>query len=33
MIVIPTLNQLYTSILNDLQTEYGVTISLVGRVF
>lgn len=33
MITIPTLNQLYTSILNDLQTQYGVSISLVGRVF
>lgn len=31
MITIPTLQQLYTSILNDLQTQYGVTISPVGK--
>lgn len=33
MITIPTISQLYNSILNDLQTEYGVTISLFGKVF
>lgn len=33
MIAIPTLNQLYTSILSDLETQYGNTISPVGKVF
>jgi len=33
MITIPTTKQLYDSILNDLQTEYGVSISLFGKVF
>ena len=33
MTTIPTLSQLYTSIINDLQTELGVQISPVGRVF
>jgi uncharacterized phage protein gp47/JayE len=33
MITIPTLQQLQTSILSDLQAQYGVSISLVGKVF
>lgn len=33
MITIPKTSELYNSILNDLQTEYGVTISLFGKVF
>lgn len=33
MITIPKTSDLYNSILNDLQTEYGVTISLFGKVF
>jgi uncharacterized phage protein gp47/JayE len=33
MTTIPTLSQLYNSIINDLQTELGVQISPVGRVF
>lgn len=33
MITIPTTKQLYDSVLNDLQTEYGVSISLFGKVF
>lgn len=33
MTTIPTLNQLYTAVLTDLETEYGVTISLFGKVF
>lgn len=33
MIAIPTLSQLYTSVLNDLETQYGVTISPVGKTF
>lgn len=33
MINIPTISQLYTSIINDIQTEYGNTISPVGQVF
>lgn len=32
MITIPTIKQLYDSVLNDLQTEFGVSISLYGRV-
>ncbi len=32
MINIPTINQLYTSIVSDLEAQYGVTISLVGKV-
>ncbi len=32
MIAIPTLNQLYTGIVNDLETQYGVSVSLVGKV-
>lgn len=32
MTTIPTISQLYTDILADLQTEYGVSISLVGKV-
>lgn len=31
MITIPTLNQLYTGIINDLQTQYGATISPIGK--
>lgn len=30
---IPTISQLYTSVINDIQTEYGNTISPVGQVF
>lgn len=33
MITIPTLNQLYTGILSDLETQYSNNISLVGKVF
>src|SRR5688572_3872346 len=33
MITIPTLNQLYTSILNDLETEFGNNIPLFGKNF
>ena len=33
MITIPTLNELYTSILTDLETEYGINISPVGKVW
>lgn len=33
MITIPTLNQLYTSILNDLETEFGTNIPLFGKNF
>ncbi len=33
MITIPTLSTLYQGILTDLQTQYGVTIPLVGKVF
>src|SRR5688500_5678547 len=33
MIIIPTLNQLYTSILNDLETEFGTNIPLFGKNF
>lgn len=31
MIAIPTLQQLYTGILSDLETQYGVNISLTGK--
>ncbi len=33
MTTIPTIAQLYQGVLNDLQTQYGVTISPVGKVF
>lgn len=33
MINIPTISQLYTSILTSLETEYGITISPVGKTF
>lgn len=33
MISIPTLNQLYSGILSDLETQYSATISPVGKVF
>lgn len=33
MTTIPTLSQLYTAVLTDLETQYGVTISLFGKVF
>lgn len=33
MITIPTLNQLYTGILSDLETQYSSSISLFGKVF
>lgn len=33
MINLPTLSQLYTGILSDLQTQYGVSISPVGKSF
>jgi uncharacterized phage protein gp47/JayE len=33
MTPIPTLQQIYNGILSDLQTELGVVISLIGRVF
>jgi uncharacterized phage protein gp47/JayE len=33
MTPIPTLNQLYTSILNDLETEFGINIPLFGKNF
>lgn len=33
MITIPTLNQLYTGILSDLETQYANNIPLVGKVF
>lgn len=32
MITIPTTKEIFNSVLNDLQTEYGVTISLFGKV-
>lgn len=32
MIALPTLSELYTGIINDLQSAYGVTISIVGKV-
>lgn len=33
MTTIPTFNQLYTAILSDLEAEYGITISLFGKVY
>lgn len=32
MITLPTLNQLYTGILSDLETKYSTSISLIGKV-
>lgn len=32
MIALPTLSQLYTGVLNDLETEYGINISLTQKV-
>lgn len=33
MITIPTLNQLYTGIVSDLEAQYGISISPIGKVF
>lgn len=33
MTTIPTLSQLYTAVLTDLESQYGITISLFGKVF
>ncbi len=33
MITIPTLQELYTAILTDLQTQYGVSINPIGKTF
>lgn len=33
MVTIPTINQLYNGVLNDLQSQYDITIPIFGKVF
>jgi len=33
MVTIPTLSQLYNGVLNDLQSQYNVTVPVFGKVF